>query len=204
MALFQKIEKYLSKIDENTISESRKQKLQELVQYIQYKIDNKEFIQLNFICTHNSRRSHFAQIWAQTLAHYFQIENINCYSGGTEATAMYKTVVESLQEVGFQIKKTSENKNPVFKVSFNQTDEAIICFSKKHNDNLNPKINFAAIMTCSDADENCPIISGAEKRIAITYEDPKAFDNTNQALEKYNERSFQIASELFYVFSEIN
>lgn len=58
-------------------------------------------------------------------------------------------------------------------------------------------------MTCSQADGGCPFISGAEKRIAITYDDPKAFDNTDQQTEKYNERSLQIATEMFYVFSQI-
>ena len=58
-------------------------------------------------------------------------------------------------------------------------------------------------MTCSHADENCPFIAGAEKRIPITYEDPKKFDNTPEQLAKYNERSLQIATELFYVFSKV-
>ena len=48
------------------------------------------------------------------------------------------------------------------------------------------------------------LLLGAEKRIPITFEDPKAFDNTPQQAEKYNERSLQIATELFYVFSQIN
>ena len=65
------------------------------------------------------------------------------------------------------------------------------------------KDEFAAIMTCSQADGGCPFIAGAEKRIPITFEDPKAFDNTPQQKEKYEERSFQIATEMFYVFSQI-
>ena len=47
------------------------------------------------------------------------------------------------------------------------------------------------------------LINGAEKRIPITYEDPKAYDNTPQQLEKYKERSLQIATEMKYVFSNI-
>jgi arsenate reductase len=30
------------------------------------KASNQEEIRLNFICTHNSRRSHLSQVWAQT------------------------------------------------------------------------------------------------------------------------------------------
>ena len=58
-------------------------------------------------------------------------------------------------------------------------------------------------MTCSQADVGCPFIAGAEKRIPVTYEDPKAFDNTEIQNEKYRERSLQIAAEMFYVFSQI-
>jgi arsenate reductase len=58
-------------------------------------------------------------------------------------------------------------------------------------------------MTCSQADGGCPLITGAEKRIPITFDDPKAFDNTPLQEEKYEERSNQIASEMLFVFSQI-
>lgn len=58
-------------------------------------------------------------------------------------------------------------------------------------------------MTCSQADGGCPFIAGAEKRIPITFEDPKISDNTAQESQVYAERSLQIASEMFYVFSKI-
>ena len=58
-------------------------------------------------------------------------------------------------------------------------------------------------MTCSQADGGCPFIAGAEKRIPITYEDPKAFDDSPLEEAKYDERSLQIASEMFYVFRQI-
>ena len=72
------------------------------------------------------------------------------------------------------------------------------------DDNFNPKSEFAAIMTCDSANEACPFVPGAEKRISITFDDPKVFDNTLQQKEKYKERSLQIAAEMFYVFSQIN
>jgi arsenate reductase len=158
---------------------------------------------LNLICTHNSRRSHLSQIWAQTAAYYFGIKNVFCYSGGTEATAMFSKVAETLQNTGFKIQKLSEGNNPVYAIKFAQNQLPIIAFSKTYDDIFNPESSFAAIMTCSNADEGCPFIAGAEKRIPITFEDPKAFDNTPQQTAKYQERSLQIATELFYVFSQI-
>jgi arsenate reductase len=70
-------------------------------------------------------------------------------------------------------------------------------------DDFNPKSNFGAIMTCNNADEGCPMVFGAEARFPIKFDDPKAFDGTDLMNEKYAERSLQIASELFFVFSQI-
>jgi arsenate reductase len=188
----------------NSISKERKEVLKPLIDFIQAKAENQEEIRLNLICTHNSRRSHLAQIWAQAAAAYYNIPNVFCYSGGTEATAMFPVVAETLKDSGFKIQVLSSGNNPVYAVKYSENRHPIIAFSKTYYDEFNPEGGFAAIMTCSQADGGCPFISGAEKRIAITYEDPKEFDNTPQQLEKYRERSGQIAEEIFYVFSQIN
>jgi len=112
-------------------------------------------------------------------------------------------VAETLQNSGFQINTISKNENPVYSIKYADNEHPIIGFSKKLDDNFNPKTEFVAIMTCDLANEACPFVSGAERRIPITFEDPKAFDNTPQQAEKYNERSLQIATELFYVFAQI-
>lgn len=187
----------------SSIAEARKKTLQPLIEYVQDKIDNSEAINLNFICTHNSRRSHLSQIWAQTMASFFNIKNVHCYSGGTEETAMFPMIAKTLSNQGFLVKTLSEGKNPVYSIKFSDNNHPVICFSKTFDDNFNPKSNFSAIMTCSHADENCPIVLGSEARIPITFEDPKAFDGTPQQKEKYLERSVQIATELKYVFSKI-
>jgi arsenate reductase len=186
-----------------SISAERKEILQPLIDYVQDKIDHKKKIRLNFICTHNSRRSHLSQIWAQTMAFEFGIKNVFCYSGGTEATAMFPKVGETLIRQGFKIQKLSETTNPVYAVKYAENEHPVICFSKTFDDDFNPNAEFAAIMTCSSADEGCPFIAGAEKRLPIRYDDPKAFDATDLMDTKYAERSLEIASEMFYVFSKI-
>lgn len=193
----------IESIWKTTVSKERKDVLQPLISYIQTKIDSHQPIRLNFICTHNSRRSHLSQIWAQTMAFHFGIKNVFCYAGGTEATAMFPKVGEILTKQGFQIQQLSNDINPVYAVKYDENGAAIICFSKTFDDAFNPKSEFAAIMTCSSADEACPFISGAEKRFPIRYDDPKAFDGTNVMDAKYTERSLEIASEMNYVFSNI-
>lgn len=201
--LFSEIVAFIQELNPQTISDERKAVLQPLSDFIQSKVSNQQEIRINFICTHNSRRSHLSQVWAQTMASYFNINNVFCYSGGTEATALFPIAVETLQNSGFQIKTISKNENPIYSIKYGENKHPIIGFSKKLADDFNPKSEFVAVMTCDSANEACPIVPGAEKRIPIMFEDPKAFDNTPQQAEKYKERSLQIATELMYVFSQI-
>lgn len=203
MKLYPTIEKYLSEISFDSITEERKQTLQSLIDYIQIKVTTKQDVRLNLICTHNSRRSHLAQVWAQTAAAYYAVPNVFCYSGGTEATAMFPMAAKTLEKAGFQIQTLAEGNNPIYALKYTENAHPIIGFSKTYDDAFNPQSEFAAIMTCSQADGGCPFIAGAEKRIPITFEDPKAFDNTAIQSEKYEERSLQIATEMSYVFAQI-
>lgn len=201
--LFPALALIIEELQTSSIPIEREPILKSLIEYIQQKIDSGEITQLNFICTHNSRRSHLSQVWAQTLAAYFNIDKLACYSGGTEATALFPMVAKTLKKQGFQIDTPMNEDNPKYHIHFSEALPPIIGFSKIYDDAFNPQTNFAAIMTCSQADEGCPFIPGAEMRIALTYEDPKAFDNTPQQEEKYRERSIQIATEMKYVFSNI-
>jgi arsenate reductase len=202
--MFKNLSNTIEIVKEISVSIERQAVLQPLADYIQNKVNLQEEICLNFICTHNSRRSHLSQIWAQTMAFHFNIKNVFCYSGGTEATAMFPKVAETLTNQGFEIQKISDTSNPVYAVKFDENQHPIICFSKTYFDDFNPKTNFSAIMTCNNADEGCPMVFGAESRFPIKYDDPKAFDGTELMNEKYAERSLQIASEMYFVFSQIN
>lgn len=204
IGVYPEIRQVIESFDTTVITEERKIELQPLIDFIQQKVANKSEVRLNFVCTHNSRRSHLSQIWAQTLASYFNINNVYCYSSGTEATALFPVVAETLTATGFNIKMLSEGNNPVYCIKYAPNKHPVIGFSKTIDDSFNPQSEFAAIMTCDSANEACPVIVGAEKRIPVMFADPKAFDNTPQQAEKYQERSLQIATELSYVFSKIN
>ena len=189
--------------DSESIPEDRKNLLNELSIYIKEKLASRNEVKLIFICTHNSRRSHMAQIWAQAAAHYFSLDNITTYSGGTEKTAFNNAAVEALKSVGFKISIEKEGKNPRYKVRYDKTAKPLYCFSKVYNHKKNPPNGFVAIMTCSDADEACPVIRGADYRTTIQYEDPKKFDGTKKQNEAYAERSMQIGREMFYVMKGV-
>ncbi|MCC5916894.1 MAG: protein-tyrosine-phosphatase [Cryomorphaceae bacterium] len=200
---FSPIESFVNALDTDEISVERKKELQPLVNFIQTKTGRGDEVLLNFICTHNSRRSHLAQIWAQVLAFHFGYQRVFAYSGGTEATALFPMVVETLSELGFKITNLSEGTNSVYAIKYAENAHPIIGFSKPYQHEFNPSSSFAAVMTCTQADEGCPFVFGSEIRISLPYEDPKIFDDTPQQAEKYRERSRQIAREMFYVFSKI-
>ena len=97
--------KYCKKLenDFSNINPERKESLKNISGYIIDKINNQQSANLIFICTHNSRRSHFGQIWAHTAAFYYSIKNIHTFSGGTEATAFNINAINALKRVGFII-----------------------------------------------------------------------------------------------------
>jgi protein-tyrosine-phosphatase len=198
------LNQYLEKADQNagSISPERKKDLLELAAFISTQSKSGKPTQLTFICTHNSRRSHFGQVWAATAAIWLGIEKIKTFSGGTEATACNPRTISALERAGFQTTKSGES-NPKYAVSFADGFDPLLCFSKKYNDPGNPASDFAAIMTCSHADQNCPIIPGASARISIPYEDPKVSDNSPDESKTYDDRSFQIATEMVFVMKEV-
>lgn len=183
------------------IPQERKAILAKIAAYIQTKYDKNEPIQLVYICTHNSRRSHFGQIAAAVAADFYSIDNLHTFSGGTEATAFHPNAINALRGLGFDIHSADETvKNPIWQVQFG-AQASTTCFSKVYDDVANPSKNFAAIMTCSDAEQNCPFILGTDLRIGTTYNDPKASDDTPQQDETYKTRFLQIATEMLYAFS---
>ncbi len=200
--LAEKIE--ASKNSFNSIPAERKELLNEFSDYISNKLKDGKEVNLTFICTHNSRRSHISQIWAQTAAEYYGIPNIKCYSGGTEATAFNPRAVKALQKAGFKIDKQDDSNNPVYLVYYSDDKEPLECFSKVYSDKFNPQNDFAAIMTCSDADENCPIVFGAEVKFPIRYDDPKDYDDTELEEINYDERVEQIGREIAFVFANVS
>ena len=183
------------------IPQERKTILSKIATYIQSKYDKNDPIQLVYICTHNSRRSHFGQIAAAVAADFYSIDNVHTFSGGTEATAFHPNAINALRGLGFDIHSENETaKNPIWNVQFGVQAQTT-CFSKVYDDAANPSKNFAAIMTCSDAEQNCPFIVGTDLRIGTTYNDPKASDGTPQQDETYKTRFLQIATEMLYAFS---
>lgn len=199
--MYANIQQVIDKMNFDSILDSRKSELAVLIKFIQSKKDDSVPVLLNFICTHNSRRSQFSQVWAQVASDYFNV-SAKCYSGGVEVTAFNERAVASLERFGFKISSEGQG-NRMYELVWSANSTPITMFSKLYDDAVNPTSGFAAIMTCSHADENCPFVAGCEKRIPIRYEDPKNYDDTPLESAMYDYRSFEIATEIFYIFSKI-
>lgn len=200
--------KLISTIEElkqgfDEIPTDRKSNLGDVASFIKQELEESDTARLNFICTHNSRRSHLAQIWAQTAAVHYGIEGVKTYSGGTESTAFNPNAVAAVERAGFEVENPG-GENTKYSVRFSDDADPMICFSKTFDDPANPSKDFAAIMTCSDADANCPFVPGAKYRKPITYRDPKEADGTDKEKETYDERCRQIGTEMFYMMSLVN
>lgn len=158
---------------------------------------------LTFICTGNSRRSHLGQLWAAAAARYYGVAPVETYSGGTEPSAFNPRTIAALERAGFTVTKVdAATDNPHYEVRW-ADDVAVDAFSKRYDDAANPKDDFVAVMTCSEADQDCPFVPGAALRVALPYEDPKVADDTPEEAARYDERSAQIATEMLYLFAKV-
>ncbi|WP_061224084.1 arsenate reductase [Leptospira weilii] len=186
------------------ISEFRRETLLKFSKNIKQGIYNNNFVKLLFVCTHNSRRSQIAQMLAYASAEYLGIQSIQTYSGGTEVTEFSKNSVQALINIGFQIEqKYEKDQNPKYSVTISTKHEPILGFSKLYSDSINPNERFIAVMVCSSADEVCPFVPGADARISLPYPDPKIYDDTDEALQRYIETCQTISREILFVFQNV-
>ncbi len=203
-SLYSELLEYLNQraIAFDSISSERKSELAKVAEYVRERLAKSKPAKLIFICTHNSRRSHLSQIWAQVAAEYYGLQGVETYSGGTEATAFNPRAVAAMQRCGLKITtEEPDATNPRYSVLTSDRATPQVCFSKVYDASPNPTEGYCAVMTCSQADDACPLVMGCDLRMPIRYEDPKVADDTEFEGQRYDERSAQICSEMLYLMS---
>lgn len=223
---FEVLDQYWTKVTANlgSVPADRQDELKSLATYIAKSIKQDGTADIMFICTHNSRRSHFGQIWAAAAAHHLGIEGIKTYSAGTEATAFNARAIAAVERAGMiaehipdptllQKQDTSNQQlrfvnafdlnNKVMMITVGKGAKPVFCFSKTIDHPLNPTGDFGAVMTCSSADAACPIVKGANYRVAIPYVDPKVSDGKPEESATYDERCLQISTEMLWVMNVV-
>ena len=202
-------QKFYSKLQEycviltqefNKIPGERKDQLNELAGYISENLTKKEPVQILFVCTNNSRRSQFAEIWAQTAAYYYGLKNISSYSGGIQQTAINYMIIESLKRAGFSVTASEVySENPVYLVSPGRRWKDIFVFSKKIDYWNNPNGHFACVYCSKNLINNNMKIPGSIQTIELPYDNVKIFDNSPGGNLKNDKICKEIGREMFYV-----
>jgi len=188
----------------NQIIPARKQELLILSNYLSTQIQEGKTPSVTVICTHNSRRSHLAQLWLAIASDYYQTPKISTFSGGTETSAFNPRTVAALQKIGLKI--TSKNlsvTNPIYEVCWTDQMAPYLAFSKQYSDAPNPQTDFLALMVCSHADVHCPIVTGSTLKLALPYQDPKAFDDTDLDASEYTKTCALIGLEMLFVLKQL-
>lgn len=166
-----------------------------------------EVLKVNFICTHNSRRSHFSEILFRTAALHYGLNHVQTFSGGTEGTALFPVVAESCKRFGFETVELSVHGQRAWKI-FHPTLEteatAPLLFSKVYSHESNAQEDYHAMMVCDSANEACPVVFGAKERHPLMFVDPKGSDGTQQQAKVYDETLALIACELGYIARRVS
>ncbi len=197
-----KLQQYVKRVVQefDQIPQERKKALQTLGDYLAEQLAEAGEAKVLFICTQNSRRSHLEQVWLQTAAQYYGLEGIQVYSGGLEATAFNPRAADALDRAGFQVNVAQRQRgNPRYLISPGNGYPTTLHYSKPYQNSQNPSKVFAAVMVCSEADQSCPVVPGADVRVALPYDDPRYFDGTPSEAQRYDETTREIALHMLYL-----
>lgn len=197
--LFPEVEAFLEKASASFDLDAspRKAELARLARWLSEKQTGGIPARLTVICTHNSRRSHLGQFWLAASAALYGVQ-LQPYSGGTEATACHPNTLAALKRAGAHITRLTEDANPHWQIAFGP-EGGIEAWSKVYSDPANPQESYAALMVCTDADEGCPVVQGAESRFSLPYQDPKHADGSSEEEHAYDVASQTIAAEMAWV-----
>jgi arsenate reductase (thioredoxin) len=183
-----------------TIPEERRRTIEEIANYLfgTIQIDKKATILI--IGTNNATRSIMAEAWAQAAAYYYNVKNLEIFSGGTQETHVSPSAVKALEKAGFIIYRVTKEENSRYEIKYSYNLRPLAIYSKLYNGKDMPHNSYGAIFVCPNANLNVPFLKGMNFRTSLNYFDPSAYDNTTEELDRYAERSHQIAVEMFYLF----
>jgi arsenate reductase (thioredoxin) len=99
-----------------------------------------------FLCTGNSCRSQMAEGWAR----HMHPDAIEACSAGTAPTTLNPRAVQVMAEAGVDIGSQTS----------------------KHVDDLAGREFDYLITVCGHADEQCPVLAGAQRRLHVGFDDP--------------------------------
>lgn len=188
----------------NHIPDSSKMKLIEAGKYIISRLEEGNEARISFVCEHNSRMSHLGQIWTRMATLYYEIENIESFSGGTTPTYVNHRILNALDHTGFKISETGmAGHGPKYLLDSGNPENAFEIFSKRYDHHMNPDTAYIAVSLCYNTEECCPISGGADLQLSMPYEDLQPWDNTPSESVRYDEQCRIIARDMFYMIDYV-
>ncbi len=181
-----RLSEYVKELEKFSLEDFQKVRVKKIAKTLKNEI--KSYNSIVFVCTHNSRRSQFCQVWSQILSDIYKL-NLSFQSAGVIKTEVYVEVIRSLQRAGVDIDETGT-------ILIN--NKQVSLFSKSL-DEINLKA-FISMMTCSDAEKSCPTDPRSKKNISLFYPDPKRFDGTKDEIKEYDFTCKSIAAEINAIF----
>ena len=183
------LDKYIDNLDDIILRDYQKRRVKKISEELRGEINSCN--KIVFICTHNSRRSQLCEVWGSILSKRFNLD-LSFFSAGTEKTEVCGEAIKSLERAGIEIGIGGK-----IKLMHNQIE-----LHSKTLDEIKED-EFIAIMTCSDAEKNCPVEPRSKKNIKLFYDDPKKYDGTIEASVEYDKTCRLIASELNAIFKTL-
>ena len=135
-----------------------------------------------FLCTGNSARSQMAEAFLRKFAG----DKFEVYSAGLEPQGINPYTIRVMEEIGYNM-------------SSYRSKSLMEYMGKNHFGYL--------ITVCGSADKNCPIFPGMGMRMHWGFEDPAAFQGSDdEKLEKFRQVRDQIAEKIqsWLIEKEIN
>jgi len=193
---------FINATKKNNFLEGRRNLLLQIAESIAREYTKNEIVNINFICSDNSRESQLCQAWAFLAAHHYGL-NIHSFSGGLEVSSFHRNTIKTLQKTGFSFQlEDFAHQNPKYSVSYSDSRNSIIVFSKLYDNSAN-KEPFIAITTSKKAEEHCPLISNAIQCYYLPLNELKSSDGTDEQEANYLAISEKVATEIGYIFAAV-
>ena len=180
------LDKYIDNLDDIILRDYQKRRVKKISEELRGEINSCN--KIVFICTHNSRRSQLCEVWGSILSKRFNLD-LSFFSAGTEKTEVCGEAIKSLERAGMDFTIVGNNILIQNKIELHS----------KTLDEIKED-EFISLITCSDAEKNCPIDPRSKKNIKLFYDDPKKYDGTKEESDEYDKTCKLIASELNRIF----
>ena len=172
------------------VETDRRLRLDAIASYVRSKVRQQRAASLLFLGRHNSRRSHLAQVWAQTVAAWCEVGVVISYSAGVQPTRLAPAAVDALRRAGFVVDLGQDPSTA--KVSFRADAPPMICYAKDYEALQVPQRNWCAVSVDAGVAAGFPALDEAEERVVLPLEDPD-----DDAL------CARVARDLLYAFTQV-